>query len=148
MHRNRISGVALLAALSLAGCASIKSHWPFGRSTAAAPPPVTELELQAPASGAAAPILQFWERDTLVLDLRDVAAAGQAVLKRQGDNNWPARIAIRMAPQRFEVVEVRGAQRVLLQGAGSGVVTVELPPGMYDRATATLTVSWGGKDAF
>jgi hypothetical protein len=148
MHRNRISGAALVAALLLTGCAAMKSHWPFSKAPAAAPPPVTELELQAPATGAAQPILQFWERDTLVLDLRDVAAAGQAVLKRQGDHNWPVRIALRMAPQRFEVVEVRGAQRVVLQGASGGVVTVELPPGIYDRATAALTISWGSKDAF
>ena len=147
MHRNRISGVGLLAALLLTGCTAMKSHWPFGKGQGASPSPVAELELQSPAAGGPPQVLQFWERNTLVLDLQNVPAAGQAVLKRRGES-WPARLALRMAP-RFEVVEVRGAQRVVLPvAAGAGVVTVELPPGVHDRSTATLTITWGAKGAF
>jgi hypothetical protein len=150
MHRNRVSGSWLICgALLLSGCATVKSHWPFGKAAQAAPQPVSELELKQPADGPPAPVLQFWERNTLVLDLTTVSSAGQVVLTRRAGNAWPARVALRMAPQRFEVVEVRGAQRVVLPvAAASGPVTAELPPGLYDAGTAALTISWGSKGAF
>jgi hypothetical protein len=149
MHRNRISGGWLLAALLLTSCAAVKAHLPFGKARVPAPEAVSELELRA-GTEAAPPILQFWERNTLVVDLQNVAAAGRVVLARRSGAGWPARIAVRMAPQRFEVVEVRGAQRLVLPVAasGSGAVTVELPPGIYDPATATLTISWGARAGF
>ncbi|MEO8316292.1 MAG: hypothetical protein ABI645_16040 [Pseudomonadota bacterium] len=149
MHRNRISGGWLVAALLLSGCAAMKSHWPLGKAPAPAPNPVSELQLKSPTEGGL-PVLQFWERNTLVVDLQNVAATGQVVLARQGGRSWPARIALRMAPQKFEVVEVRGAFRVVLPVAasGPGPVTAELPPGSYDRSTAILTISWGAKGAF
>jgi hypothetical protein len=149
MHRNRISGGWLLAALLLAGCASIKSHLPFGKARAPAPEPVSELALASPAGGASA-VLQFWERNTLVLDLQNVPVAGQVVLSRHNGRSWPARIAVRMAAQRFEVVEVRGAQRMVLPvtASGSGAVTAQLPPGILDSGTAALTISWGARGDF
>jgi hypothetical protein len=106
--------------------------------------------VKLPATGAAPAVLQFWERNTLVVDLQNVAGAGQAVLVRRAGNSWPARIAVRMAPQRFETLEVRGAQRLVLPVAaeGTGAVTAELPPGIHDQDTAALTISWGGKGAF
>jgi hypothetical protein len=150
MHRNRVSGSWLLAvALLLPACATVKSHWPFGKSAAAAPQPVSELELSFPAGSAAQTVLQFHERNTLVVDLQNVAGTGQVVLARQAGNSWPARIAVRMAPQRFEVLEVRGAERLVLPVAeGSGPVTAGLPPGIHDQGTAAITLSWGGKGAF
>ena len=151
MHRNRVSGSWLLCgALLLSGCATIKSHWPFGKAVQAAPQPVSELEVKLPAGSPAAAVLQFWERNTLVIDLTAVAATGRVELARRADNAWPARLAVRMAPQRFEVLEVRGAQRVILPVAsnGPGVVTAELPPGTYTAATAALSLSWGAKGAF
>lgn len=151
MHRNRVStGWLLAGVLLLSGCATVKSHWPFGRGTDPVPQPVNELDLQLPAEGPAPVVLQFRERNTLVVDLQNVASAGQVVLARKAGNVWPARIAVRMAPQRFEVLEVRGgAMRVVLPvAAGSGAVTAQLPPGLYDQGTAALTISWGAKDAF
>jgi hypothetical protein len=151
MHRNRVSGGWLLAgALLLSGCATVKSYWPFQRTAVAAPPPVSELELKLPLEGAAAVVLQFWERNTLVIDLQNVPSAGQVVLVRRDGNSWPVRMAVRMAPQRFETLEVRGAQRLVLPvaAAGAGAVTAELPSGTYDEGTAQLTISWGAKGAF
>lgn len=151
MHRNRVSGICLLAgALLLSGCAAMKSHWPFARAAKPAPQPVSELELKLPTEGAAPVVLQFWDRNTLIVDLQNVAAAGQVVLARVADKRWPARIAVRMASQRFEVLEVRGAQRVVLPvaSAATGAVTAELPPGTYDQATAALTIRWGAKGTF
>jgi hypothetical protein len=149
MHRNRVSPWLLSGALLLSGCATVKSYWPFGHSAQAAPQPVSELLLQLPADGTAPVVLQFWERNTLVVDLQNVPSAGRVVLARREGNDWPARIAFRMAPNRFEVLEVRGAQRVLLPVAAAAdtPVVVELPPGTYAGAT-TLAVSWGAKGAF
>ena len=150
MHRNRVSASWLLAAaLLLSGCAAVKSHWPSGRA-AAPQKPVNELELQLQPDGPAPVVLQFWERNTLVVDLQNVAAAGRVVLVRRAGSDWPMRMAVRMAPQRFEVLEVRGAQRLVLTvaAAAGGAVTAELPPGLHDQGTAALAISWGAKGAF
>lgn len=150
MHRNRISGTWLLAGmLLLAGCASAKLHWPFARVASVAKP-VSELELKLPASGPAPVVLQYWERNTLVLDLQNVPAKGEVGLLRRAGSDWPARIAVRMSPQRFEVLEVRGAQRLLLpvSSAGTDAVTAELSSSLYDPSTSELAVSWGSKDSF
>jgi hypothetical protein len=151
MHRNRVSGSWLLCGVMLlSGCATVKSHWPFGKTAQAAPVPVSELEVKLPAAGPVPVVLQFWERNTLVIDLTAVASAGQVVLAHRVDRPWPARLAVRMAPRRFEVIEVRGAQRVVLPvaSADAGALTAELPPGVYDAGTAELTISWGGKGTF
>ncbi|MEO6079329.1 MAG: hypothetical protein ABIQ86_06105 [Steroidobacteraceae bacterium] len=151
MHRNRVSAQWLLAGtLLVAGCATGNTHWPFARAATAVPQPVSELELKLPADGAAPVVLQFWERNTLIVDLQNVASAGQVVLLRRAGNSWPARMAVRMAPQRFETLEVRGAQRLVLPVATSatGAVTADLPPGIHDQGTAAITVSWGAKGSF
>jgi hypothetical protein len=59
-------------------------------------------------------------------------------------------MAVRMAPQRFETLEVRGAQRLVLPvaAAATGAVTAELPPGTYEQGTTELTLSWGASSAF
>jgi hypothetical protein len=154
MHRNRASVLLLLSgALALAGCATVKAHWlamphwPFGKSVAA-PEPVHELEVAVPPEHTMPVVLQFWERNTLVIDLQDVASAGQISLSRTEGNRWPARVAFRMSPTRFEVLDVRGAQRVVLpvSSAGPTAITVELPPSTYNEGTAALSVRWGGKD--
>ena len=147
MHRNR--AILLLATvLATGGCATVKSHWPFGRARDAAPEPVRELTVQV--AGDQMPIvLQFWERNTLIIDLQSAPAAGSIKLAREEGHRWPARLAVRMSPARFEVVEVRGAQRVVLPvSAGTGTVTAELPASTYNEGTAALTVSWGAKSAF
>ncbi|MEO6185962.1 MAG: hypothetical protein ABIP38_14210 [Steroidobacteraceae bacterium] len=150
MHRNRVSGSWLLCGvLLLAGCATVKSHWPFGRSAPVAPLPVSELDLKLPVDGATPVVLQFWERNTLVIDLAGVPGSGQVMLVRRDGNAWPARLAVRMAPRRFEVLEVKGAQRIVLPVASAeSSVTAELPPGIVDPGTAALTISWGAKGAF
>jgi hypothetical protein len=147
MHRNRAI-VLLAAVLALSGCASVKSHWPFGRGKAAAPEPVRELVVKV-RDDQMPIVLQFWERNTLVLDLQGVPSAGSVMLSRQDGHRWPARLALRMPAARFEALEVRGAQRVVLPvSAGAGVVTAELPPGVYTEGTASLMVSWGAQSAF
>jgi hypothetical protein len=151
MHRNRASVLLLLAgALTLAGCATVKSHWPFGKAQAAVPQPVRELDVVVPQDQSMPVVLQFWERNTLVVDLQGASSVGQVTLVRREGQVWPVRIAFRMSPTRFEVLDVRGAQRVVLpvSSSGPGVVTVELPLGAYNESTASLTVLWGAKPSF
>jgi len=59
------------------------------------------------------------------------------------------RVAMRMLPGRFEVLEVQGAQRILLPvAAGTGVVTAALPAATYDKSTTALRLRWGAKADF
>lgn len=146
MHRNR--GIILVAAglLASSGCATVKSHWPFGRAKAAAPAPVQELAVEAAAGSS---VLQFWERNTLVIDLTAVAGSGELRLIRDPARTWPVRVAMRMLPGRFEELEVQGAQRVLLPvAAGNGVVTAVLPAATYDKSTMALRLRWGARADF
>lgn len=148
MHRNRALPVVLMCgALLLAGCANGKAFGLFGRAPAAPAPQVTELLLQLPAYGPAPVVLQSWERNTLVVDLLDVPGSGSLVLLRRADRPWPARIAFRMSSRRFEMLEVRGLQRVLfpVSDAGNSAVLVELPPGIYDDRTVELPIRWGAR---
>lgn len=138
------------SALLLTGCATLCGLWPFGHDRAAAAQPVTELLVELPEGGAVPVVLQYWERDTLVLDLTNVAATGRVTLRRQAEHSWPARLALRMAPRRFEMVEVRGAARVALpvSAAAGPPVTVELPPELYAADTPQLQLSWGAGTSF
>ena len=149
MHRNR--AILLLAAglLATGGCATVKSHWPFGKAKVAAPEPVQELHVQLAAGDAAPAVLQYWERNTLVVDLTNVASSGQLQLIRDQARTWPVRVAFRMAPGRFEALEVQGAQRVVVPvAAGNGAVTSVLPAGAYESATTTLSLRWGARADF
>ncbi len=147
MHRHRALVLLAAAVLAASGCATVKSHWPFGKAKVAAPEPVQELRVEA--GDLAAPVLQFWERNTLVVDLTGVPAAGQLQLVRDPARDWPGRVAFRMAPGRFEALEVRGAQRLLLPvAAGQGPVTAVLPPGSYAAATEKLALRWGSRADF
>lgn len=145
MSRNpRILLACLVLPLLVAGCATARSLWPFGGRTAAAPQPVNELLVSHAGSGASQ-VAQFWERNTLVVDLSGVAGEGRMLLRRQPDHSWPMRIAFRVPPGRFAMLEVRGAQRVAwpVAAAGEGAVTVDLPAPVYDDGTPELNVSWG-----
>jgi hypothetical protein len=154
MYRNCRNGAFLLVALAclgaVSGCATMKSWWPWHAAPPAAPQPVRELNVNVPADMAMPVVLQFWERNTLVLDLQQVPATGQFMLTREGDKAWPVRIAFRMSPSRFETLQVRGAQRIVLplSTAGDGVVQAELPASAYDKDTKSLQVSWGSRASF
>jgi hypothetical protein len=154
MHRNCRNGAFLLAALaslgSVSGCATVKSWWPWHAPPPAAPPPVRELNVNVPADMSMPVVVQSWERNTLVLDLQQVPPTGQFILTRDGDKPWPVRIAFRMSPSRFETLQVRGAQRIVLplSTGDGGIVQAELPASAYDKDTKSLQVSWGTRDSF
>lgn len=147
MYRNRRSAGCLLVLL-LAGCGtarqdhSLAGAEALGRRT-------SELELKFPAD-AAIPIVQFWERNTLVVDLRYVSGAGEVDLVRREGKPWPARIALRTRPGQFGALEARGEVRQVLPVAVSGAepVTAELSPEVHGRATAKITIRWGVRGSF
>jgi hypothetical protein len=148
-NRMRVAGLAACVLL-FAGCASVRSHWPFARHAPAAPEAVAELEVGLPEQGTPPVVLQYWERNTLVVDLTSVAAQGHVTLRPGAGRGWPVRIAFRMPPRRFAELEVRGAQRLVVPVAAGGTVpvTAELPPGVYQQDTPELVVSWGAAGSF
>ena len=135
---------ALLVALTVSGCSSLKSHWPWHHAPPAPPAPVHELDV----SGSVAPA-QYWKRNTLLIDLSSASATGSLVLTPTAGGGWPVRIAFRVRPGAFGALEVRGAERQVLPISASGTkpVDLELPPGIYTAATARITVSWGPAQA-
>ena len=150
ISRNRIAAAGLAGVLLLGGCSAVRSHWPFGKRSVPAAQPVQELVVQPGEEGSAPPVLQFWERNTLVIDLTGVGSSGSVTLARRPEQAWPVRLAVRLAPGRFGALEVRGGQRIVLpvSAAPGPPVTAGLPPGLYDGATPTLQVRWGAAGAF
>ncbi len=143
MHARLASGTtaraaALGALLILGGCSHL--HWPWHRAPPPPPPPVHALDV----SGAASPA-QYWKRNTLLLDLSGVSGSGSIVLTPAAGNPWPVRLAFRVRPGAFGVLEVRGAAREVLPIDSTGVrpVDLELPPEIYGASTAQITVAWG-----
>ena len=55
------------------------------------------------------------------------------------------RLAFRVTPGAFGSLEVRGSAREVLPivAAGTRVVDLELPPGIYGATTPQILVSWG-----
>lgn len=133
----RVAAAALLL-LSAAGCSHL--HWPWHHAPPAAPAPVHELDIDGPGTFA-----QYWKRNTLVVDLSGVRGSGSIVLKPVAGTTWPVRIALRVLPGSFGVLEVRGAQRVVLPITATGTqpVDLELAPGIYTPASPQMTVTWG-----
>lgn len=143
MVRNRAwIGVGLAAAM-VAGCGGMPQlSWPWARAGAPAPQPVDELTF---AGDATAPIAQHWQGNTLVLDFTTVPAEGQASATPTHARGWPLRMAVRTWPGRFEALEVRGAQRVLLPLTtdGSDMVDVAIPPEVFAAGTPQIELRWG-----
>lgn len=139
-----LAAAALAALAVLGGCASVRSHLPFWKEPAAAPQPVRELALQVADDAPMPVVLQFWERNTLVVDLQGVPSTGKLTLVPEAGHVWPAQLAFRMAPARFQQLDVRGDERVLLPvSAGPEPTTAQLPPGIYGATTTRLELSWG-----
>jgi hypothetical protein len=145
--RHRIGGGALLlAALSmcLAGCAW---HWPWKRRAAAPPPAVNEVRIAA--DGAlTAPISQYWDRNTLLIDLSGLAGAGAATMTPiSGRGGWPVRLEFRVRPGSMAQLEVVGAQRVVLEIPTAGApVLLKLPAGAYGADTPQISLRWNAAD--
>lgn len=151
MHRNRaiVPLLAAVLAASLTACASVREHLPFAKHAEPVPRPVRELSVAA-TDGTTTPVVQqYWERNTLVVDLQGVPSAGSLRLAPEAGHTWPARLAFRMSATLFQQLDVRGEQRVLLSVApGPEPTTATLPPGVYATTTTGLDLRWGAAGVF
>lgn len=143
MARNKAWLGVGLAAVIVAGCGNLpRVSWPWASMPEPAPQPVDELTF---ASGAIAPIAQYWQGNTLILDFTAVPSEGQVIATPTHARGWPLRMAVRTWPGRFGVLEVRGAQRALLPltTEGSNSVDVAIPPEAFVAGTRRLELRWG-----
>jgi hypothetical protein len=121
-----------------------RHFWTFWRRPSPAPQPVEELVV-APAPGTSADFQQFWERNTLVIDMRSASGRGSATFRPREHTLWPVRLAFRVVPGSIGELEVRGAERTVFAVAASGTAPVDLRLGAsaYTGRTPAITVVWG-----
>lgn len=137
--------IAVLSlALALPACAM---HWPWKRRPAAAPQPVQQVSIVPDAGVAAGAIAQYWDRNTLQLDLSAASGEGSASVTPIKALGWPVRLEFRVRPGSFARLEVTGAQRVVFAVPAQGAPLVfKLAPGAYLPDTPQITVRWSAAD--
>jgi hypothetical protein len=141
----RTSVIAILL-IALAGCGHLPTiKWPFAKRPEAPSSSADELVVTLGDSPNVREFPQFWLRNTLVLDLRDLAGSGSAVIQPRTGTEWPMRMAIRVRPGGVGTVEVTGDQRMVFPVTNEGLraVDLNLAPGMYTSGTRQLVVRWG-----
>ncbi len=140
-------GAVIVLCLASSACGM---HWPWRHRPAPASAPVHELIIDAPAAGdatATAPIQQFWDRNTLLLDLTGQAGEGGATLRPGSGSSWPVRLEFRVQPGRFAQLEVLGRQRVVFEVPAQGApLVLRLAPGAYTRESTQITLRWSAAD--
>ena len=137
--------VLLAALLTIAGCSHMPSlHWPWHRKPAPGPEVVHELLITSP-QGTEMAFPQYWNGNTLIVDMRLAGGQGNAVLKLREHTLWPVRLAFRVTPGQFGALEVRANQRVVLPitTAGTKPVDLQLDPGVFIMKSPQIALSWG-----
>jgi hypothetical protein len=144
--RNAFAAILVTVLLTMtAACSHLpRPYWPWHRKQAPAPQEVHELVVTAP-QGSSVTVQQYWNGNTLIVDLRSAGGMGSASLQPREHTLWPARIAFRVIPGQFATLEVRAYQRVVLPitAVGTQPVDLELAPGVYLMKTPEITVLWG-----
>jgi hypothetical protein len=142
--RARLRCVARAVALAWLSGAAACSHMPWHHRPPPAPAPVHELDISGGGASTAAAFPQYWKRNTLLVDLSAARGSGSIVLKPAASGAWPVRLAFRVTAGSIGVLDVQGAQRVILPitPSGSRPVDLELTPGVYRPGTPEMTVSW------
>jgi hypothetical protein len=138
--------IALVTALSLvlSACAM---HWPWKRRPVPPPQPVHQVSIVTDASGSAATILQYWDRNTLLLDLSGVGGEGGATITPIKALGWPIRLEFRVRPGTIGHLEVVAAQRVIFAVQSQGdPLLLKLAPGAYRDDTAQITLRWSAAE--
>lgn len=143
--------LALLAAclVAVSGCSTMSKLWPFHRKPKPAPAAVHEFNL-VNADGSAATYPQYWERNTLVIDLSGVSGNGAVTARLPEETTWPVRVAMRVRPGSIQQLEVLGEERNVLPVSTQGTknIDIELAPSVYTPKTAAIYISWGPMPAF
>jgi len=139
----RLSLIGLLW-LNVSGCAL---HWPWKRHPPPPPQPVQQLTIVADAPLAAGAIMQYWDRNTLLLDLTAVGAEGSATLTPIKALGWPVRLEFRVQPGSFGLLTVVGAQRVIYSVPSQGApLLLRLAPSALHSDTGQITLRWSAAD--
>jgi hypothetical protein len=139
----RLSLIVLLG-LTVSACAL---HWPWKRWPAPPPQPVQALTIVPDAPLAATAILQYWDRNTLLLDLSAVGAEGSATLTPIKALGWPVRLEFRVQPGSFGQLTVVGAQRVVYSVPPQGApLLLRLAPSAVHADTGQITLRWSAAD--
>lgn len=148
----RLLPAAALLLATLAGCSHLhvphpNLHaarlWPFHHKAAAAPAAVNELVAEAAEGVSTVSMGQYWDRNTLLVDLTAASGEGRVRLRPAAGASWPVRLGFRVQSGSVARLEVEGAQRVTyLVPATGGQVVLKLDPGVYTARTAALTVAW------
>jgi hypothetical protein len=138
--------VVRATALAWLGAAAACSHMPWHHRPPPAPAPVHELDISGGAGAGVntAAFPQYWQRNTLLVDLSAARGSGSLVLKPAAGGTWPVRLAFRVIPGSIGVLEVQAAQDLTLPitPSGSRPVDLELTAGVYRPDTAQMTVAW------
>lgn len=137
--------VALLGLL--AGCGGWPHlRWPWTAPARIAPEAAaSELVITGAAGEVVTAFPQYWQRNTLVIDMQSAGGAGSVTIAPRPGGTWPVRLGFRVRPGNIGTLDVRGEQRVLLPIASEGaqLIDLELAPGMYSAGTERLSVTWG-----
>ena len=145
--------LALVAAccLGLTACGTLHMPkvWPFYKKPKPAPEVVDEVAL-VNADGSAASFPQYWQRNTLVIDLTGVSGQGSVAAKLREESTWPVRVALRVRPGSVGQLEVQAEERNVLPVAPEGTkpVDIELGSTRYTPRTAAIYISWGPVPVF
>jgi hypothetical protein len=143
------AALILATLLGVSGCSHLHAmHWPWHHPAPPPAAPVHELDISSSALDRAA-VRQYWNRNTLVVDLSAASGSGAITLKPAAGSAWPVRLAVRVTPGSIGLLEVRGEQRLSLPitPAGGKPVELELVPRLYHSKTAQLSISWGPASA-
>jgi hypothetical protein len=139
-----LPGLVVALSLSVSSCAL---HWPWKRRPPPPPQPVHQLLIVPEAPLADSAILQFWDRNTLLVDLTAVGAEGAATLRPIKGLGWPIRLEFRVRPGTFGLLTVSGAQRVIFQVPSEGApVLLRLAPSAVHADTGQVTLRWSAAD--
>jgi hypothetical protein len=108
------------------------------------PEAVNELNL-VNADGTPANFPQYWKRNTLVIDLSGIGAAGNFAARLPEGTTWPVRVGVRVRPGSVGQIEILGEERNILPVAAEGTLPIDLvfAPSVYTPKTAAIYISWG-----
>jgi hypothetical protein len=138
--------LALIATLSL-GLSACAMHWPWKRRPLPPPEPVQQVTIVPDASAAAATLVQYWDRNTLLLDLTALGGEGGATVTPIKALGWPIRLEFRVRPGSIGRLEVLAAQRVVYAVAAEGApLLLKLAPSAYHADTTQIILRWSAAD--
>ena len=118
-------------------------HLPWRKAPPTPPVIVNELPVTTIDGSAATAVPQYWNRNTLRVDLTGMAGAGTLQLAPSGVNGWPLRIEFAVRPGGMQQLEVTGDKRVVFTIAASGEPQLlALGAGAYTATTKQLILRW------